>query len=156
MEEFIYEIYENIHFYKRYKELSISTRKSEDRFEKTDKNKVLGILKCLGEDAKYVSKGQFYKIENVVNNWHLNLHLSIKYGVVEVILGGKNDVTGLIIGGPASIICESIECQKGIKSDSYIKKPAFGDYETLTAIFKEVLGVYADFKMEIMKLNEAN
>lgn len=153
MEKFIFEIFENIQFYNRYKELSDSTRKSDVRLEETDKKKVLEILKNLGVDAKYISKGQFYKIENTLNNWHLNLHLSIKYGVVEVILGGRNNVTGLIIGGPASLICESIEYQKGISIDGYIKKPSFGNYETLAEIFKVLLGIYSDFKLEIHKIS---
>ena len=153
MEQFIFEIFENIQFYNRYKQLSERTRKSDARFEETEKLKILEILKNQGADAKYISKGQFYKIEDVLNNWHLNLHLSIKYGVVEVILGGKNNNTGLIIGGPASLICESLEHHKGIKSEGYIKSPSFGNYEILTEIFYEVLGMYSDFKLQIQKIS---
>ena len=113
----------------------------------------LHFLPLRNSAAKYISKGQFYKMEDVLNNWNLNLHLSIKYGVVEVILGGKNNDTGLIIGGPASLICESIEYHKGISSDGYIKSPSFGNYEVLSEIFKEVLRIYSDFKIEIQKIS---
>lgn len=150
MEKFIFEIFEKIQFYKRYKALSDSTRKSEERFEKVEKQRVLEILNGLGVKAKYVSKGQFFKIEDIVNNWHFNLHLSVKYGVVEVILGGKNNATGVIIGGPASLICESIEYQKGTKSDGYIKDPSFGSYAILEEVLKEIVALYEDMKKEIL------
>jgi len=150
MDKFIFEIFENIQFCARYKELSDTTRKSKERFEKVEKQRVLEILNGLGVKAKYVSKGQFFKIEDVVNNWHLNLHLSIKYGVVEVILGGKNNDTNFIFGGPASLIYESIEYQKGIKSDSYIKDPSFGSYIILEEVLKEIVSIYEDMKKEIL------
>jgi len=153
MEKFIFEIFENIQFYNRYKQLSDSTRKNEARFEEIEKQKLLDILQSQGANAKYISKGQFYNIEDFLNNWNLNLHLSIKYGLVEVILGGKNSDTGLIIGGPASLICESIEYHKGIPSDGYIKNPSFGNYEILKEIIREVLEIYSDFKKEIQKIS---
>lgn len=146
-------IFDNIDFYNRYKDLSDRTRKIEERLEKTDKQIVLEILENQNVSAKYVSKDQFYKIEDKIGAWDVNLHMSIKYGVVEVLLGGKNKDSGQIIGGPASLICESIEKKNGLVSNGYVKKPAFANYEVLAEIIEEIISIYGDFKKELLKLS---
>ncbi|AUS06134.1 hypothetical protein [Pseudotamlana carrageenivorans] len=150
MENIGVKIFSSINFYERYKSLSNETRKIEERLEKTEKKVVLNTLRELGYESNFVSKGQFYRIADTVSDWDFNLHLSIKYGVVEVILGGKNNSTNLVFGGPASLICESIEYSRGIKSDGLVKKPSFNTYEILKEIFKEVISLYEEMKKETL------
>ncbi len=153
MEEFGINIFENVNFYGRYKDLSKKTRINEGRLEKVDKKQILDIFKELGSKVIFVSKGSFYQIKDSNNIWEFNIHLSIKYGVVEIILACKNKELGQIIGGPASLICESIEYSQGIKSNGLVKKPSFDNYETLKEIFKEALSLYEDMKREVLKLS---
>ncbi|EGV42796.1 hypothetical protein BZARG_2804 [Bizionia argentinensis JUB59] len=143
-------IFSNINFYDRYKSLSEKTRKNDERLDKTQKKVVLTILKELGYESKFVSKGQFYRIVDTINDLDFNLHLCLKYGLVEVILGCKNNSLNLMFGGPASLICESIEYSKGIKSDELVKKPSFDTYEILKEIFKEIISLYEDMKEETL------
>ena len=150
MENIGVKIFSNINFYERFKSLSDETRKNDERLEKVEKKVVLNILEDLGCESNFVSKGQFYRIVDTVNNWDFNLHLGLKYGVVEVILGCKNNSSNLVFGGPASLICESIEYSKGIKSDGLVKKPSFDTYEILREIFKEVISLYEDMKGETL------
>ncbi len=153
MEEFGINIFESINFYERYKSLSDKTRNNERRLEKTDKKQVLAILEKLDYKVKYVSKGNFYKIVDSLNNWTFNIHFSLKYGLVEIILGCKNNISEKFIGGASCVICEDIEYSKNIKSEELIKDPSFDNYETLQEIFKEALSLYEDMKREALKLS---
>lgn len=155
MENIGVQIFESINFYERYKALSEKTRTNEERLENTDKKIVTDIFKELGYNPKYVSKGQFYRIADSNNVLDFNLHLCIKYGVVEVIMGCKNNTSNIIFGGPAAIICESIEYSRSISLDGYVKDPSFGNYEVLEEIFKEVLSLYEDMKQATIKYNHS-
>ncbi len=150
MEDIGVKIFSNINFYERYKSLSDETRKNDKRLEKIEKRVVLNILKDLGYESKFVSKGQFYRIADTIKDWNFNLHFCLKYGLVEVILGCKNNSSNLVFGGPASLVSESIEYSKGIKSDELVKKPSFDNYEVLKEIFKEVISLYEEMKEETL------
>lgn len=150
MEKLEFEVFSKINFYERYSALSKETRKDVNRLDKVNNKMVLPIFDSLNTKVKYILKGDFYRIQDSIENWDFNLHLSIKYGVVEVILGCKNSESGQIMGGPASLICESIEYYDGIKSAALIKKASFSTYDTLEVIFKELLSLYEDMKKEVL------
>ncbi|MEX1003206.1 MAG: hypothetical protein WDZ35_13895 [Crocinitomicaceae bacterium] len=153
MEKFGIEIFESINFRERYKSLSDKTRISEAHLEKVDKKMVTDIFESFGYTAKYFSKESFYRIEDTIECWSFNIRFSLKYGVVEIILGFKNNKNSEYYGGPSSVICEDIDYSRGIKTESLIKKPSFDNYRTLEKIFKEALSMYEDMKKKVLSNN---
>lgn len=153
MQEFAIKIFSNIDFYERYSALSTKTRKNKPFLEIIDKKKVIEILESSGYRAKYVTKGNFYRITDETEHWKFNIHFSLKNGLVEIIFGLKDNSSLLGLGGTSSSICEDIQYKKGIKTEELIKKPLFSDYNGLEYIFKESLLIYEDLKNEVLKTN---
>lgn len=144
------QIFVDIDFYNQYKSLS-QRYTATTAMDNADKNRVVEIIENIGYKTKYISKGNFYKIEDNLSNWKVNIHFCLKYGMCEIILGGKNLISQEILGGPATLIYEDIEIYKGIQSESYIKDPSFSSYEELKEILTKALSIYEDFKTELLK-----
>lgn len=154
MTELSNNIFKDIDFYTQFKSLSENYR-PEKYLEEPVKEDVLKIFTKLGFAAKYNSKGQFFRVSQVVEDWLISLTISLKYGVCEIIFGGINKDKTSKIGGPAVSIYKRLEILNGIRSDSYLKNPAFATYEELEEIMKVTLDLYTDLiKVVASKLHQ--
>ncbi len=142
-------LYDSINFYARYKALSKDFRR-EEYLNKTDKKEVIELLKVLGYSAKYFTGEQFYQILEEDETYEYYFHLSVKYGVCELIFGATNKKTQEHVGDTAAAICKDIELTKGQVADDDIQKASFGSYAELTEILKRAFGMYEDFKEAVV------
>jgi hypothetical protein len=79
-------IYKNIDFYNRYERLS-QNYQFNDTFENYSNEEVLKFIKQFGYDLKYFKKENFFQIKEINNNMKIYLHICLKYGNVELIMG---------------------------------------------------------------------
>lgn len=148
-------IFEEIDFCKRFKCLSTCFR-PDSYLEVTQKEKVLNLFEELGHDAKYNSKGQFYRISQSVEGYNITLNISLKYGVCELTYGVTDRDRTDVIGGPATAICKRFEILDGIKSNEYVRNPAFSNYEELEQILKVGLDLFMDLAKVITSKLQRN
>ena len=142
-------VYGAINFYDRYKALSEDF--GGDKFlRKQDRSKVTKLLKELGYSAKYFTGEQFYQILEEDETYEYYFHLSVKYGVCELIFGATNKKTQEHVGDTAAGVCKDIELTKGQVIDGFIRGARFADYEVLTEILKRAFGIYEDFKEAVV------
>jgi hypothetical protein len=133
-----------IDFLVRYKSLYLRHSK-DDFFTNTDISKVLEIIKVCGyEDVKYFKSESFFSVEDFKKSKiGVGLNLSVKYGLVELILNVK--IHDKIDGGPFGFIINLLG------SEERIEDPRFSTYEELREILNEAFVIYEDFKKELIK-----
>ena len=124
------EIYEKINLYKRHYTLSVQNN-YESTFENYSNEKVIEIVKELGYTAKYRKKENFFQIIETINEMRFYFHFSLKYGLVEIIMGMMDKNKKNIIGGLVPNICKKIEIVKNEEKKGDIKKARFRNYEDL-------------------------
>lgn len=151
LENQILRLYDNINFYDRYESLSKKHRSKKVLLEKQDQNNVINLFNDLGYTAKYISKEKFYQIKEKSNDYEFYFHISLKYGISEIIFGVINQIKNVRIGGVSSRVCKLIKRSKG-EIPEPIGPANFSSYEELTSILKESLSLYEDFKTEVLKL----
>lgn len=167
-EKYIYEkkqldFYNSIDYYKKLESLSKRYPINDGRLEKLDKKKVLKIFEDLGYTAKYMGKEKFYKIHQDFDEYEGYFHVSLVYGLVELIFGfSKKDIpfsykSDYHIGGTAAQICSLIKYALNRDIEEYrnpsIRKPCFTNFEELKEILKESLFLYEDMKKEFFKIH---
>ncbi len=140
-------ILDKIDFYNRYKSLSEEHR-IENRLEKQEIQKVLDIFQDLGYSAKFNKSERFYKILEKSEICEFYCHFSLKYGLVEIILGGTDLASDVHLGDVAAGLCKDMEIAKNDITDGYIRDPGFTSYEELENILIKALALYEDFKIE--------
>jgi hypothetical protein len=153
MEKFGVETFTSINFYERYKKISEKAREGKniaDSLEKIDKKIILDIFEKLGYSAKYVSKGNFFRILDENKDWQFNIHFSLKHGVIELIFGITELSENVKHGGTAGSICEDILYQKGDTTNESIKKPMFTSLNEFEEIARASLEIYEDMKKSIL------
>ncbi|MBC6111945.1 hypothetical protein ACFOG5_06315 [Pedobacter fastidiosus] len=146
------QIYCNIDFYDRYK-LICDLHQFENTFENVSKTEVLDILNQNGYTAKYLKNGGFFKINEMLNGIKFYFNFSLKYGLVELIIGATDFKTDrLIMGGTFGNISDDIEHSKNVSSNKKLFLPSFRNYGDLTIILNKALLIYEDFKKELLSL----
>ena len=146
------EIYEKINLYKRHYTLSVQNN-YESTFENYSNEKVIEIVKELGYTAKYRKKENFFQIIETTSKIKFYFHFSLKYGLVEIIMGMMDKNKKNIIGGLVPNICKKIEIVKNEEKKGDIKKARFRNYEDLKNILREYFLIYEDFKTEVLKVD---
>ena len=146
------EIFEKINLYKRHYTLSVQNN-YESTFENYSNEKVIEIVKELGYTAKYRKKENFFQIIETINEMRFYFHFSLKYGLVEIIMGMMDKNKKNIIGGLVPNICKKIEIVKNEEKEGYIKKARFRNYEDLKNILREYFLIYEDLKTEVLKVD---
>ena len=146
------EIFEKINLYKRHYTLSVQNN-YESTFENYSNEKVIEIVKELGYTAKYRKKENFFQIIETINEMRFYFHFSLKYGLVEIIMGMMDKNKKNIIGGLVPNICKKIEIVKNEEKKGDIKKARFRNYEDLKNILREYFLIYEDLKTEVLKVD---
>ena len=151
------EIFEKINLYERHSNISNQYR-FEETFENYSNDEVIKIVKELGYTAKYRKKENFFQIIETINEMRFYFHFSLKYGLVEIIMGMMDKNKKNIIGGLVPNICKKIEIVKNEEKKGDIKKARFRNYEDLKNILREYFLIYEDLKTEVLKVdwNEEN
>ena len=146
------EIFEKINLYERHSNISNQYR-FEETFENYSNDEVIKIVKELGYTAKYRKKENFFQIIETINEMRFYFHFSLKYGLVEIIMGMMDKNKKNIIGGLVPNICKKIEIVKNEEKEGYIKKARFRNYEDLKNILREYFLIYEDLKTEVLKVD---
>ncbi|WP_164121793.1 hypothetical protein [Sphingobacterium sp. xlx-130] len=146
LNETMKDLYERIDLYKIVKNLS-EKYQFEDRLYSYSNEKILDLIEALGYNAKFIKKENFFKIIEKRNNYDFYFHLSLKYGLVEIMFGTIDKTKRHISGGAISTICKLIEIENGIDDNGYLKYPNFRDYDDLTEILKVYFNLYEGYKM---------
>ena len=145
------EIFEKIDLYERHSNISNQYR-YEDKLKDYSNDKTIEIVKELGYSAKYKKKENFFQIIETINEMKFYFHFSLKYGLVEIIMGMMDKNKKNIIGGLVPNICKKIEIVKNEKKGD-IKKARFRNYEDLKNILREYFLIYEDLKTEVLKVD---
>ena len=146
------EIFEKINLYERHSNISNQYR-YEETFENYSNDEVIKIVKELGYSAKYRKKEKFFQIIETINEMKFYFHFSLKYGLVEIIMGMMDKNKKNIIGGLVPNICKKIEIVKNEEKKGDIKKARFRNYEDLKNILREYFLIYEDLKTEVLKVD---
>ena len=146
------EIFEKINLYERHSNISNQYR-FEETFENYSNDEVIKIVKELGYSAKYRKKENFFQIIETINEMRFYFHFSLKYGLVEIIMGMMDKNKKNIIGGLVPNICKKIEIVKNEEKKGDIKKARFRNYEDLKNILREYFLIYEDLKTEVLKVD---
>ena len=146
------EIFEKINLYDRYRDIN-NLYRFEETFENYSNDEVIKIVKELGYTAKYRKKENFFQIIETINEMRFYFHFSLKYGLVEIIMGMMDKNKKNIIGGLVPNICKKIEIVKNEEKKGDIKKARFRDYEDLKNILREYFLIYEDLKTEVLKVD---
>ena len=146
------EIFEKINLYERHSNISNQYR-FEETFENYSNDEVIKIVKELGYTAKYRKKENFFQIIETINEMRFYFHFSLKYGLVEIIMGMMDKNKKNIIGGLVPNICKKIEIVKNEEKKGDIKKARFRNYEDLKNILREYFLIYEDLKTEVLKVD---
>ena len=146
------EIFEKIHLYERHSNIS-NLYRFEETFENYSNDEVIKIVKELGYTAKYRKKENFFQIIETINEMRFYFHFSLKYGLVEIIMGMMDKNKKNIIGGLVPNICKKIEIVKNEEKKGDIKKARFRNYEDLKNILREYFLIYEDLKTEVLKVD---
>lgn len=143
-------IYNNINYYTIAEQLSEQYR-FEDRLENYSVEVVVEIIQSYGYQVKFMKKESFFKILEKCENYVFYFHLSLKYGLVEVIFGVTDKDKKHLAGGAISTITKLMEIDRGIEKDGYMKYPSFRDYADLNDILRSYFRLYENFKQEVLK-----
>ena len=80
-------------------------------------------------------------------------HFSLKYGMVESIMGMMDKNKKHIIGGAFSWLCKKIKVTENEEIKDNVKYARFRNYEDLKNILREYFLIYEDFKTEVLKVD---
>ena len=143
------EIFEKINLYERHSNISNQYR-FEETFENYSNDEVIKIVKELGYSVKYRKKENFFQMIETINGMKFYFHFSLKYGMVESIMGMMDKNKKNIIGGLVPNICKKIEIVKNEEKKGDIKKARFRNYEDLKNILREYFLIYEDLKISLI------
>lgn len=145
----IYNKYLAIDLLTRYKSIS-NTYNSKDVLEAFDKEEFLKFLKKLNCRFSFNPKESFFGLSEQEGNFDFKFNLSLKYGMVEPILWGKNVCTDDQFGGALIRVTKLIQLTSGSNNIEKIMYPRFKSYEDLIKITQELFDLYNDFKRVIL------
>jgi hypothetical protein len=140
--------YESIRLFERYKSLS-DTFQTENTFENYDNDLVLKMFSKIDPNFSYYKKEGFFGLNVLEGDFDFRINLSLKYGVVEPIIWGKNIKTKEQFGGPLSRVTKLIQASKDNENIVKIPYPRFTSYEDLEQIAKELVAIFRDFKLVV-------
>jgi hypothetical protein len=153
-EELYYEAFKNVDFLKRYKEIMDKHNHPLDEIlSRMDKSIIKHTFEDLGYDFKLSSPGQFYVFFETFGSFSIKISIKISGGIIHtyIYIYICNEVVKIDYTNFAFIF-------RILKNnmDEVTNAPKFKDYEELSVIIKDIIGIYEDFKTEFFKLMEEN
>lgn len=145
LEEKILSKYSSIDLLARYKDLS-NKFNSKEVLEELDKEKIIEYLKELNCRFSYSSKENFYGLGEQEGNYDFKFNVSLKYGMVEPIIWGKNVCTEEQYGGALIRVTKLMQISSGVEKVERIMYPRYKTEDDLKQILKELYVLYQDFK----------
>jgi hypothetical protein len=107
---------------------------------------VSDIIKSLKCNYRYFKTEKFFRIFETINNYTFWLHVSLKFGLVDLMLYVKDDDTILTPCGSFNWIVVDIGY-----SPKPLGLPCFTNYKQLNIILQNGIDIYEDFKKEVIK-----
>ncbi|MBK8746599.1 MAG: hypothetical protein IPM04_01710 [Saprospiraceae bacterium] len=144
--------YVSINLLERYKSLSEKFN-SKEVLEQIDNAQVLERLKEFNSRFTFNQKEGFFGLNEQEGNFDFKFNLSLKYGLVEPVVWGKNVFSEDQYGGALIRVAKLIQVSMGLKTVERIMYPRFNSYDDLTNIIKVLYGIYEDFKEVIISKN---
>lgn len=144
----IIKIYKGIDFVNRYKSIC---EKHDDFSNRMEGNRAVlyeEILNRLHIKYKYFKKDSFFKLEDHIKDFKINLHFVLKNGIVEAFIYIEKGDDYLKPNGRFDFIPEEL----GVDFNRKIfNLPKYINENELEEIIKEILSIYEDFKSELLK-----
>ena len=137
----------DINFAEKYITLSKKYPEKNDSLEKYSIEIVSNIIKGFGYNYTYFKSENFFRLFESFNNYNLWIHISLRYGLVDLMLYVKYKKELLFPCGSFNWIVSDI----GLSGGKIISLPCFTNYEELEEILKEGLDIYKDFKDEFLR-----
>lgn len=144
LDEGLRSILENMAVINRYKKLSHENGDLGNKMKVYSNDEVIKIASGLGYNLSYNKKENFFKLLEKNDGLETQLNISLKYGLVELILGIVEDGDRYEVGGPFGVITRLLG------EEERIKYPAFKDYDQLRNILRESFGIYEDIKKGLL------
>jgi hypothetical protein len=104
----------------------------EETFENYDNESIKSIFNKLNIEFSFNKKENFYKIIQKTEAISVQLNLSLKYSVIELILAVTKNGERITVSGPFSFI------YKKLNNGQRVLPAKFKDYTELESIIKEV------------------
>lgn len=144
LDERIRPVLESTGFVQRYKKLSEDNRGVESKMENYSNEEVINIANDLGYEINYNRKENFFKLLENDLGLKTQLNISLKYGLVELILDVVKDGERYSVGGPFGMITRLLG------EEERVKYPAFSNYNELRSILKEAFSLYSDIRKGLL------
>jgi hypothetical protein len=106
---------------------------------------VLGMIRGLGHEAKYMKGENFFMIKEKQGDYQIQFNVSCKHGAVELIFDFLRNDKRI---EPSGIWDEITEMLTGDAEP--IKLPAFRSYDELQDLLAKVFRIYDELKTELM------
>lgn len=138
-------VLEDTSFIERYRKLSHENSDLDNKMKNYSCNEVIKIAAELGHELTFNEKENFFKLLENNGGLETQLNISLKYGLVELILGIVKDGERYSVGGPFGMITRLMG------ESERIKYPVFTDYDQLKNILKESFSIYEDIKKGLLE-----
>ncbi len=142
------EIYKKIDFVERYTKLCQKYNDFDNALEGNNYKEYGEIIEKIGYKAKYFKGERFYRIEQNINSIIFGLQLTLKNGMVEVMLDTFFNEVWCIPDGRIDFMCEEIDTKFNRQECNLLDYTSFSELEE---ILTDLFSIYEDFKKEFMK-----
>lgn len=150
LEEKILNKYIAIDLFTRYKDLS-DRYNSKEVLEELDKDLILEYLKEFNCRFSFSSKEGFYGLSEQNGDYDFKFNVSLKYGMVEPVIWGKNVCSQEQYGGALIRVTKLIQKSLDVEKVERIMYPRYKSVEDLKQIIKELYVLYQDFKTVVQE-----
>lgn len=117
--------------------------RTENTFENYTNETIVEIIEKLGFNVKYNKNENFFKYQFKSDGIETQLNISLKYGIIELILGIVFNGKRIKVGGPFGFI------YKSLNNGERIKPANFNNYEELELILEQVFSFIDKFNQEL-------
>lgn len=135
----------NINFSDRFNKISENYNDFENRLIDDNFESIQNIILSFGYKFKIDKSGGFFKLIEKISVFKIQFNIIAQRGIVEFIWGVEKGNERLKMGGS---ICGAIEF---LTEQDFTAKPMYCTYDELKSILGEALGIYEDFKTELLK-----
>jgi hypothetical protein len=136
----------NVNFFDKYKKIIEEYPESEKGFENYSIEIVSNIIGKLGYNYKYFKSENFFRVFELIHNYNFWIHISLRYGLVDLMLYVKLNNKILTPCGSFNWLVLDI----GL-SELPLPLPCFTNYDELNEILVKGFAIYEDFKKKFLQ-----